>query len=67
MDFFRLPTSLPPDFEIKSLLDHISYDKKKEHGASRWVTLRHLGSASWGESVDLKAMEDILRGLQKNE
>jgi 3-dehydroquinate synthase len=66
LDFFGLPTSLPPDFEVDSILRYISYDKKREHGTTRWVTLRHVGSAAWGQSVDLKEIEKILRGLQKN-
>ncbi len=66
LDFFRLPTSLPPDFEVDSILRHISYDKKRKHGRNRWITLNQVGSAVWGQSVDLEEIDKILRGLQRN-
>lgn len=66
LDFFRLPTSLPSDFDVDGILRHISYDKKRELGTPRWVTLKHVGSAAWGQSVDLEEIRHILRGLQRD-
>ena len=66
LDFFKLPTSLPRDFEVDSILRHIPYDKKRRHGRTRWTTLKNMGSAAWGQSVDLEEVDKILRGLQKN-
>ena len=64
LGFFR-PTSLPPDVEIAAILEHIAYDKKREYNEPRWVTLKEVGAAVWGQSVDLKAIEQGLRGLQR--
>ncbi len=66
LGFFELPTSLPSDFEVDAILRHFSYDKKKEHGKSRWVTLRDVGSAEWGQAMDIEEVNSILRGLQRN-
>lgn len=66
LDFFGLPTSLPRDFEVDAILRHISYDKKKEQGKTQWVTLKHVGSAAWGQSVNLEEIDKILRELKEN-
>lgn len=64
LDFFRLPISLPSDFDVDAILRHISYDKKKELGTPRWVTLKQVGSAVWGQLVNLDEIRHVLRGLQ---
>ena len=66
LDFFELPTSIPADFEIDQIIKHISYDKKREHGRNRWITLKQVGSAVWGQSIELEDIYKSLKGLKKN-
>ena len=66
LDFFELPTSIPADFEIDLIIKHISYDKKRDHGRNRWVTLKQEGSAVWGQSIELENIEKSLKRLQEN-
>jgi len=65
LEFFSLPTSLPPDFEIGAIWLHIAHDKKVAYNEPRWVTLKRVGAAVWGQSVDLQSIEQGLRGLRR--
>lgn len=66
LSFFQLPTSIPADFDIEQIIRHLSYDKKRRYGRNQWVTLKQLGAPVWKQNLDLKEVENILRGLKKN-
>ncbi len=64
LTFFQLPTSIPIEFEIDQILKHLLYDKKKRHGRNQWILLKQVGEPIWGQFIDIKEIEKILRGLQ---
>lgn len=64
LTFFQLPTSIPIEFEINQILKHFLFDKKKKHGRNQWVLLKQVGEPSWGQLIDIKEIEKVLRGLQ---
>jgi len=66
LTFFQLPTSIPSDFEIEGIIECLSYDKKKRQGENQWITLKQIGIPKWGQSIDRKQIEKILRGLKEN-
>ncbi|NQT57020.1 MAG: 3-dehydroquinate synthase [Desulfobacteraceae bacterium] len=66
LSFFQLPTSIPADFDIEQIIRHLSYDKKKRYGINQWVTLKQIGVPAWEQLIDLKEVENILRGLKEN-
>ena len=66
LSFFQLPKSIPADFEIEQIIKYLSYDKKKRYGKNQWVILKEIGVPAWEQFVDLKGVENILRGLQEN-
>jgi len=56
--------SIPIEFEIDQILKNLLYDKKKKHGRNQWVLLKQVGEPIWGQLIDIKEIEKILRGLQ---
>jgi len=66
ISFFQLPTSIPADFDIELIIRHLSYDKKRQYGINQWVTLKQIGVPAWEQLIDLKEVENILRGLKEN-
>jgi 3-dehydroquinate synthase len=66
LSFFQLPTSIPSDFDIEQIIRHLSYDKKRQYGINQWVTLKQIGVPAWEQLIDLKEVENILRGLKEN-
>lgn len=64
LTFFQLPTSIPIEFEIHQILEHLIYDKKKRHGRNQWVLLKQVGEPMWGQFVDIKEIKKILKELQ---
>ena len=66
LSFFQLPTSIRADFDIKQIIRHLSYDKKKQYSINQWVTLKQIGVPAWKQFIDLKEVENILRGLKEN-
>ncbi len=67
LSFFELPTSLPAEFEVGKIIERLQSDKKIRGGKIQWVTLKRVGVAVRGQSVDQKEVEEIMRRLQKNE
>jgi 3-dehydroquinate synthase len=66
LQFFELPTFLPPAVDVDAVMSHIAYDKKRGSGIPKWVTLNRIGFVTWGQSVELEEIREVLRGLQKN-
>lgn len=66
LSFFQLPTSIPADFDIEQIIRHLSYDKKRRYSINQWVTLKQIGVPAWEQLIDLKEVENILRGLKEN-
>ncbi len=64
LKYFQLPTSIPIEFEIDQILKNLLYDKKKKHGRNQWVLLNQVGDPIWGQFIDTKEIEKILKGLQ---
>ena len=66
LSFFQLPTSLPVDFKIDEIIENLWHDKKIRSNTIQWITLKQIGVANRGQSIDLKKIKKILRGLQGN-
>jgi len=66
LSFFQLPTSLPVDFKIDGIIKNLWHDKKIRNEKIQWITLKQIGVANRGQSIDLKQIKKILRGLQEN-
>lgn len=66
LSFFQLPISLPADFKIDEIIKNLWHDKKIRSEKIQWITLKQIGVANREQSVDLKQIKKILRGLQEN-
>lgn len=64
LNYFQLPVSIPENFEIDGIMNRLKYDKKNRQGKNRWITLKQIGRASWDQLIDLKQIEEILKGMQ---
>ena len=62
LERFNLPTSCP-DIEPQKVLEAMSFDKKTEGGAVKWVLLQNVGEAVVRRDVPATLVEDTVRGL----
>lgn len=63
LERFRLPTSLPPKFPRKKILDAIKFDKKFEAGKVRFIVTPRIGAAYVAKDVTFDDIRDAVKKL----
>jgi len=61
---FDLPTRLPTDMGMESVLEHMKHDKKFSEGKIRFVLLRTLGDAYVSSEVTEAHIVNAIKGLR---
>lgn len=55
-----------PGMSAEKVLDALGLDKKTAGGVPRWVLLRGVGAAEWGQTVPSEILEPLLREVQED-
>ncbi len=58
-----LPTSLPLESDLESILRYLQYDKKNYAKENRWVLLDGIGKSSWDQVLDGEQVEEAIQSL----
>jgi len=61
---FDLPTRMPEDVGIESVLEHMKHDKKFSEGKIRFVLLRAIGDAYVSSEVTETHIVNAIKGLR---
>jgi len=64
MNFFNLPSRIPADLDVNLIMDRLQYDKKWRAGRPQWVTIKRIGTPLWGQDLDLKRIEVVLKRIR---
>ena len=64
LNCFNLPSRIPADFDVNRIMDRLQYDKKWRSGKPQWVTIEGVGMPLWGQDLDLKRIEAVLKRIR---
>lgn len=56
-----LPTEIPKHISRQSILEAVSYDKKRRDGRPKWVLPAKIGEVIWGVDVPQHLLEEMLQ------
>ncbi len=63
LDTMNMPTMIPKDVNVLSLMKHLNHDKKKISGKNRFILLKEIGDAFIDDKINDKYLADLSKNF----